>query len=331
MAKATKLPSGNWRVLAYSNGHRKSFTAPTKKEAEYQASQWLMEENDFDDMTIRRAMEKYIENRSSVSSPTTVRNFWVYLRNDYTDRILNMKISQVRSEDIQKEINEMSKRLAPKTVRNCYDFLRASIQAINPDKAIKVQLPQRKPIEYRLPTDNDIKKLLDNADDELKIAIMLAAMGTMREGEVCALEYEDINGTTIHIHQTMCYTNNNEYVIKPVPKTNSSDRYITYPKQVIETIGTGTGRIIKCTPRAISSRYRRIVLKLGLDMSTRFHDLRHYAASAMHAMGIPDQYIMETGGWSSDGVLKSVYRNVLNDRRKEFEDLRNKNMEDNFF
>lgn len=331
MAKATKLPSGNWRVLAYANGHRKSFTAPTKKEAEYQASQWLMEETNYDDMTVRKAMERYIENRTSICSPTTIRNFWVYLRNDYSERILSMKISQVSTEDIQREINDMSSHLAPKTVRNCYDFLRASIQSINPGKVIKAQLPQRKPIEYHLPTSSDIKALLDNSDEELKIAIMLAAMGTMREGEVCALEYEDIKGTTVHIHQTMCYTNNREYVIKPVPKNNSSDRYITYPQQVIDAIGNGHGRIIKCTPRAISSRYRRMVLKLNLNMSTRFHDLRHYAASAMHAMGIPDQYIMETGGWSSDSVLKSVYRNTLDDERKRFENIRNEGMMSNFF
>lgn len=48
MAKAKKLPSGNWRVRAYigtdSEGKKKykSFTAPTKKEAEYLASEYLM-------------------------------------------------------------------------------------------------------------------------------------------------------------------------------------------------------------------------------------------------------------------------------------------------
>ena len=43
----------------------------------------------------------------------------------------------------------------------------------------------------------------------------------------------------------------------------------------------------------------------------RFHDLRHYCASIMHAIGIPDQYIMSRGGWSSDNVMKAVYRNVI--------------------
>ena len=31
----------------------------------------------------------------------------------------------------------------------------------------------------------------------------------------------------------------------------------------------------------------------------------------MHAIGVPDQYIMQRGGWSTDGVMKTVYRNTI--------------------
>ena len=48
----------------------------------------------------------------------------------------------------------------------------------------------------------------------------------------------------------------------------------------------------------------------------RFHDLRRYSASIMHAIGDPDQYIMERGGWKSDKVLKQVYRGTLNEYQK---------------
>ena len=48
MAKAKKLPSGKWRALVYdytdSNGKRKyqSFTAETKKEAEFLAADYSL-------------------------------------------------------------------------------------------------------------------------------------------------------------------------------------------------------------------------------------------------------------------------------------------------
>ena len=329
MAKATKLPSGNWRVLVYANGHRKSFTAPTKKEAEYQASQWLMSETESEDATIKDAIERFINNRSAINSPTTILAYRSMQKNCFSE-IENKNISKIKSEDIQKFINNLSKDYSPKYVKNAYGLLRASIQALNPNKPINVRLPQSKPIEYRLPTDEDIKKLLETADNELRLAIMLAAMGTLREGEVCALQYEDIKGNTIHVHQNMIFEGK-KYIIKDIPKTQSSDRYITYPKNVIKEIGKGEGLIFQSNPKAICNRYRRLVKRCNLDISTRFHDLRHYAASAMHAMGIPDQYIMEVGGWKSDTVLKSVYRNTLDDRRKEFEEIRNKYMDSNFF
>lgn len=42
----------------------------------------------------------------------------------------------------------------------------------------------------------------------------------------------------------------------------------------------------------------------------RFHGLRHYVASIMHAIGVPDQYIMQWE-WTTDGVMKRVYRNTI--------------------
>ena len=56
--------------------------------------------------------------------------------------------------------------------------------------------------------------------------------------------------------------------------------------------------------------------KLGIERF-RFHDLRHYSASIMHAIGIPDQYIMERGGWATDATLKKVYRHALQDKNQE--------------
>ena len=51
MATAKKLPSGKWRCLAYigkdENGKRqyKSFTADSKKEAEFLAASYLLNKN----------------------------------------------------------------------------------------------------------------------------------------------------------------------------------------------------------------------------------------------------------------------------------------------
>jgi integrase len=321
--KAYKTNSGKWRCQARyidSRGKvvRPSFTADTKKEAEYLAMQYVMEKKDMlSHKTIELAVSKFIENRSAVLSPSTIRGYRQIERNQL-DPIKNYDVSEITSEVLQKFVNDLAIKYSPKTVRNVYGLVISSIKAENPNASINVRLPQKKVETRHIPTDEDIKKLLEEAksDEYVRKAILLAAVGTLRRGEVCALCYEDIHNTTVHVHSDMVCDENNQWIIKNVPKTSSSDRYIEFSEEIIKELGTGKGRIIPITPNALGARYR--VLCAKLDMDFRFHDLRHYAASIMHAIGIPDQYIMERGGWKSDTILKSVYRNVLNDKQNEF-------------
>ena len=67
---------------------------------------------------------------------------------------------------------------------------------------------------------------------------------------------------------------------------------------------------------ALSNRFRRAVAAAGLP-PIRFHDLRHYSASILHAIGVPDQYILARGGWASDYVMKSVYRNSISEEARK--------------
>ncbi len=66
MPKATKQPSGNWKVRAYdytdSEGkkHMRSFTASTKKEAEYMAAQFYVDKKPYcstAEMTLSQAFD----------------------------------------------------------------------------------------------------------------------------------------------------------------------------------------------------------------------------------------------------------------------------------
>lgn len=51
------------------------------------------------------------------------------------------------------------------------------------------------------------------------------------------------------------------------------------------------------------------------------HHLRHYPASIQHALGIPDAYIMQAGGWGNDRVLKEVYRHTLEDTKQKMSNV----------
>ena len=70
---------------------------------------------------------------------------------------------------------------------------------------------------------------------------------------------------------------------------------------------------------AIYNYFSRLCEREGIR-HYRFHDLRHYSASMMHAAGIPDQYIMQRGGWSTDSVMKRVYINAMDDQTRIMND-----------
>ncbi len=77
----------------------------------------------------------------------------------------------------------------------------------------------------------------------------------------------------------------------------------------------GDGYIEMRSDKAIYSRFVRVIKKAGLP-HMRFHDLRHLSASIMVALGIPDLYAMERGGWKTRHTLNKVYQHTFSQERQ---------------
>lgn len=299
MAKGKKLKSGRWRCLVYDytdnsgKRHYESFTADTRKEAELMAAEFAANKDIRkrpENLTIYQAIDKSIQIKEGVLSPTTVRTC-KSARRTHFENIGDISIRDITSSTIQAWISDLSKHLQPKTIKNTYGLLVATLDMFNPELHLKIKLPQKKETTFYTPSDNDIVKLLQQIEGtELKIAVLLAAFGTLRRGEICALSSEDIKGNYITVNHAFVRDENNEWVLKE-PKTVRSKRTIELPEFVINKMAGIEGYIVKAHPDALSERFRRALKKSGLQ-KFRFHDLRHYSASILHAIGVPDQYIM---------------------------------------
>lgn len=160
-------------------------------------------------------------------------------------------------------------------------------------------------------------------DDELYLAVLLAAFGPLRRGELCALESSDVHDNYITVNKCMVKDSDGIWHVQPRPKTDASFRTVDFPEFVIEHIHQKEGRIFDCNPDNITNRFHRTIQRNNLS-PFRFHDLRHYAASIMHAIGVPDQYIMQRGGWATDGIMKSVYRDAIDEQTVKMNRLINK-------
>ncbi|MCU6762368.1 site-specific integrase [Brotonthovivens ammoniilytica] len=173
-----------------------------------------------------------------------------------------------------------------------------------------------------VPSEKEIQRLMDYVNNtEMEIPILLAAFAPMRRGEIAALDSDHIQGNIVHAEYSMALNENNNW-IKKSPKSLSGNRYIEFPDFVIEKLKGINGQITLLRQTQISDRFIDIIKRSGLP-KFRFHDLRHYSASIQHALGIPDAYIMQRGGWGSDAVLKNVYRHVLEDKAEQMNQIAN--------
>lgn len=328
MAKAKKLPSGSWRCQVYDytddkgKRHYKSFTGKTKREAEHYAAEYAdtkKEKPKILRITVGKAIDNYIEIKSNVLSPSTVRGYKVIRRNHCKD-IESILLEDLTQEMVQIWVNSLAVEKDAKTVKNAHGLLSATLSVYLPDLTLRTSLPKKqKEIPY-IPTENDIRLIVEylkENDTEMLKAVYLSAFGTLRRSEICALTGEDIEGNVIHVHSALVVDDSANW-IKKTTKTASGDRYIPMPEFVINLLPK-SGLVVSINPTIITKRFASILKKLEIP-HFRFHDLRHYSASIMHAIGIPDQYIMQRGGWSSDNVLKAVYRNTMDDYTKKFSD-----------
>jgi integrase len=72
---------------------------------------------------------------------------------------------------------------------------------------------------------------------------------------------------------------------------------------------------VKLNRKQVYGRFKKLMKGAGYGIT--FHDLRHINASVMAALGIPDIYAMERGGWSNTTTLRTVYQQTFTDERQK--------------
>lgn len=342
MASAKKLPSGAWRTQASKviNGKkvRKSFTVHPKETkgdsrkakalSEMQAREWQFASEDVTTygITIKQAMENYINDRSKVLSPSTLTDYKRYL--PYFESLWDISITDIKTPQIQQIINEWSISVKRKTIQNRISFLLSVLDYAECDKKFKLRYPQSTSKVVKSPDLEDVQMLIDNADEDFKPVLYLAAFGGMRRGEIVALKQEDISRDmcTIFVHADIV-REDNKWVYKPFPK-NAQNGTIQLPKFIIESLPLTDGYVFDMNPGMLSHRYDKLRKLTGIDYN--FHSLRHFAASFRTDIGIPSKYIEEGLRWKNSKVLKQIYDNPLASSRKKYTHITNKFIEENF-
>ena len=209
MAKAKKLPSGNWNIVIYIGkdeaGKRiyKSFTGPDKKSVIATAANYYAQKKKPVSLTLGKAWDLYIESKTNILSTRTLTEY-KRLRRAELQGIMDIPLADLTQEMVQIEINKAALAQSPKSVRNTHGVLSAVLKIYHPDLRLTTTLPPKaKPTIY-VPGDAEIKQLIAAiSNEDLLNAVLLAAFGSLRRGEICALTSSDVRGNFITVDKSM--------------------------------------------------------------------------------------------------------------------------------
>lgn len=261
-----------------------------------------------DKMLFKQAANKYVEDRTATASPSTLRGYRTII-NSLPLRLMQAKLPDIKQPLIQSVINEMAVTRTPKTIRNIHGFIASVLKVYRPDLILNTSLPAKIKPTYYIPSEDDVKKIIEAArGTQYEIAIALGVYG-LRRSEVCALNIDDLEGDLLHINKAKVRNANNEWVVRNVNKSTEGKRDIILDSTLVNRINE-LGYIYKGAPDSISHWLQGVQQRLGMQEFS-YHKLRHFYASYAHYKGVPDAFIMQQGGWTSDYVLKSTYRHAL--------------------
>jgi integrase len=208
----------------------------------------------------------------------------------------------------------------PGAAANAYRLLRAIFNT-----AVTDELVTRNPCrvkgagadrakERAIPTVGQVEVLMNAMPAQLRAAVVLAAWGILRRGEVLGLRRGDIDleAGTVRVERSLGERRNGDLMIGP-PKSAAGVRTVNMPVSALRVIedhledfvGPGahaslfvgrTGQPLR--PRGIEDAWRAAREEIGLP-EMRFHDLRHFAGTMAAAAGASTKEVMARGGWSS--------------------------------
>ena len=318
--KIRQLPSGAYTCQLRIDGKSISITGddPDKVYAEAVGvkSGLIKVKRNPGNMTLGQAIDKYIETKDAVLSPSTI-SAYKKMRKFCFQEIMDVQLSAINQQKLQAAVNRMAKEKSPKYVSNAYGLVIATLKEFMPDETFRIKLPQKKKYDYAVPTDEDIKAIIEfSKGTPNEIPILLAIWCGLRMSEIRAIKKADIKDGLLHIHSAIVDVDG--VPTEKGTKSYSGTRNIQLPKYLEDLMLAVEGDVIvPDTANAIRNRFFRACEKNGLQ-HYRFHDLRHAHASVMLALGVPNKYAQERMGHATDNMLKNVYQHTMAKQQNEY-------------
>lgn len=291
------------------------------------------------DMTVSDWFDKWLDSQKRIkrSSYTTYSS---NINKHIKKRLGKIKLKMLTDEHIQNFIDDLSKELAPKSVRSVFSILRLGLTTaceknLSIELCRKIKLPKVKRKEVKVFTKIEqkaIEQYIENSNNPNDIGIIICFYTGIRIGELCALDLNndiDLKRGVISIQHTLYRVksengNKKTELRISTPKSESSIRDIPLPKFLIaklSAIEVGSGFLIQkngrfIEPNVYARRYKKILQELDIPYR-KFHSTRHTFATRALEIGMDIKTLSEILGHSSPTVTLNLYSHSLPEHKKK--------------
>jgi len=243
--------------------------------------------------------------------------------------------------------------LAPASVRRYHSLIHAALGRavkwglVPANPADRSTPPRAERSTVSAPGTGDVQRLIATAraesEDVLATAVVLAAVTGARRGELCALRWSDVDPVrgTLTISRSLTVVDKiategptKTHQRRDIALDNGTAAVVMARRAGQEELAAEVGCELvpdpfilsrepdgsaPCLPSGLSHQYLHLAKRLGI--ATHWHELRHYAATALIASGIDPRTVAGRLGHADASVTLRVYAHVLEARDKAAADV----------
>ena len=277
-------------------------------------------------MLYEQYLNKWLENQKTFKKYSTYTNYYNIAHNQIIPKIGNIDVDHLNNDLLQEFVlNQLDHGrvdgkggISQKYAQDIITVLKLTL-----GKQVEIQLPYQPPKEVEIFEKSEQIALINSLQSKIcnkNFGILLAIHTGLRIGELCALQWSDINFDTqlLHINKTMIRTYTKEDGSKlniTSPKTRSSIRTIPLNKWIMqyavllkgendEYIITGKDKYIE--PNKYRLYYNKQLKELDLP-HRKFHSLRHTFATRCIECGCDYKSLSELLGHSNVSITMNLY------------------------
>lgn len=292
---------------------------------------------------------------------STYANYSNIISNHIAPNLGNYYLNELDNKTIQKFLLDKYRNgrldnlggLSNKTIRDIIAIIKSSLKA-----ASKEGLIQNLNLDFIYPKSNSKEKIytLSRQDqDKLtnyilinksikSLGILLTLYSGIRIGELCALQWKDIDfkNNMLHINKTLqrVYIKDNNVkkskVIITNPKTHNAERDIPLNKDFAKELKNyktnSEDYLLSCTnkwiePRTYRRFFERTIKKANIE-KINFHGLRHTFATNCIKLGVDYKTVSELLGHSTVNITLNLYVHPQMSQKKKCINLICKNFQE---